>query len=311
MKGGKGTSSKVISAGEAVSRYVQDGMSLVLGTALEALIPFAAGFEIVRQGKKGLNLIGPISDILFDILIGAGCVSKVTAAWVGNVIAGSGYNLRRGLEEGWPVKLEMEDHTNFTIALGLKAAAMGLPFLPTRTALGSDLAAKNRNLLPFNCPFSREKLLAVKAIRPEVAIIHVQRADAQGNAHLWGAIGVTQEAVLASERTILTCEELVPPEVIRSDPNRTMILGLKVAAVVPLPGASLPSPTQGYWNRDHDFYLEYHRDSKTVEAFQAWLKEWVLDAGSHEGYLKLLGPDRLQRLKVKKDALAAPVNYGY
>lgn len=300
--------SKVMSLSEAVSRFVHDGMSVVMGTALEALIPFAAGFEIIRQGKRDLNLVGPISDILFDILVGAGVARKISAAWLGNVIAGSGYNIRRAAEQGVPVEVEMEDHSNFTIALALKAGAMAVPFLPTRTALGSDLVGSH--LVPMSCPLTGQKLMAVRALEPDLAIIHMQRADDQGNGHLWGHSGITQDALLASSATLVTCEELVAADVIRSDPNRCLVGGFKVKAVVPLAGACLPSSAQGVWNRDHSFYLEYHQQSKSLTGFQDWLKRWVLDT-DHQGFLKLLGSERLERLKVKSPALAASVDYGY
>lgn len=303
--------SKVMSLSQAISRFVSDGMSIVMGTALEALIPFAAGYEIVRQGKKGLNLIGPISDILFDILIGAGCVRKITAAWVGNVIAGSGYNLRRAVEQGIPHKIEMEDHTNFTLCLALHAGALGLPFLPTRTALGSDLFKTNRDLQVISCPFTGQRLTAVKALKPDLAIIQVQRADEEGNSHVWGHSGITEDAVLASTGAIVIAEELVPPEVIRADPSRTLVTGFNVQAVVHLPYGSHPSPVQGFLHRDHNFFLEYHEGTKTVSDFEAWLKKWVLEAKDHRGYLNLLGGERLEGLKVKKYAFAPPVNYGY
>lgn len=300
--------SKVMSTSSAVAGFVRDGMSVVMGCALEALIPFAAGLEIIRQGKRDLNLIGPISDILFDILVGAGVAKKISAAWVGNVIAGSGYNIRRAAEEGVPVKVEMEDHTNFTIALALKAGAMGVPFLPTRTALGSDLVGSH--LVPMNCPLTGQKLLAVKALKPDLAILHVQRADCQGNGHLWGHSGVTQDALLASNAALLTCEELVSSDLIRSDPNRCLVGGFKVKAVVPLPGGSLPSSAQGFWNRDHAFFTEYHRQSKSLAGFQDWLNRWVLNS-DHQGFLELLGSERLERLKVKSPAPAAGADYGY
>src|SRR5574341_274109 len=212
-------SSKLLSLSEAVSRFVPDGSVVALGTALEALIPFAAGREIIRQRKRDLTLVGPISDILFDQLIGAGCVRRVRAAWVGNVITGSGYNFRRAVESG---SIEVEDHSNLTLALALRAGAMGVPFMPTRTALGSDLFKTNPSLKTVACPFTGETLAAVAAIVPDVAIIHVQRADEYGNAHSWGNLGVTREACLASRHVILTAEEIVSPDVISSDPNRVV-----------------------------------------------------------------------------------------
>ena len=218
--------SKVQSLEAAIATHVRDGMSIALGCGLESLIPFAASHEMIRQRRKDLTLIGPISDIQFDQLIGAGCVRKIQASWVGNVAAGLGHNFRRAAEHGQPVALEIEEHSNFTIGLALQAAAMGLPFLPTRSIKGSDIA-NEPHFTRVHCPFTGEELIAVRAIRPDLAILHVQRADDQGNAHLWGNYGVIREAAMAAGRVILTCEELVDHELILSDPNRTLIPGFR------------------------------------------------------------------------------------
>jgi len=302
---------KVLSLQEAIARFVHEGMSLVMGTALEALIPFSAGHEIIRQGRRHLTLIGPISDLLFDQLIGAGCIRKVAAAWIGNVMMGSGYNFRRAVETGVPHPLEVEDHSNFTIALALHAAALGVPYLPTKTALGSDLSVNHPGMKQIHCPFTEEKLLAVRAVQPDVAIVQVQRCDPYGNAHLWGNIGITVDAVRASKSVILVTEEIVSPEVIRSDPNRTLIPGFLVSAVVEEPWGAHPSPVQGYYNRDHRFYQDYHEETKTLEGFQKWLDRWVYGVETREAYLQRLGRDRLQDLKIQKGALSAPANFGY
>ncbi|HWP45712.1 MAG TPA: CoA-transferase [Candidatus Limnocylindrales bacterium] len=302
---------KILSMQEAIARFVRDGMSIVAGTALESLIPFSAGHEIIRQGRRDLTLIGPISDILFDLLIGAGCVRKVVAAWVGNVMMGSGYNFRRAVEEGIPHPIDVEDHSNFTIALALHAAALGVPYLPTKTALGSDLPVNHPGMKEIGCPFTGEKLLAVQAIHPDIAIIQVQRCDPEGNAHIWGNTGITGDAARASRSLILVTEEIVSPDIIRSDPNRTLIPGFLVSAVVEEPWGAHPSPVQGYYNRDHGFYKDYHEETKTLEGFQKWLNRWVKGVETRHSYLQLLGEERIQELKVKKEALSAPANFGY
>lgn len=296
---------------EAIEQYVPDGASIVMGTALEALIPFAAGHEIIRQRKRDLTLIGPISDILFDQLIGAGCVEKVIAAWVGNVSGGSAYNLRRAVEEGMPRPLEMEDHTNFTIALGLHAGALGVPYLPARTALGSDIQRGNDHLRSITCPYTGDRLIAVRAIEPDVAIVHVQRADEAGNCHLWGNLGVTIDAVRASRRVIVTAEEIVPTDVILSDPNRTLIPGFLVTAVVEQPWGAHPSPVVGYYNRDNDYFHEYHRETKTPEQFHRWLQRWVLGVKDRNHYLERLGRDRREALRPRRRAPSAPAEFGH
>ncbi len=299
---------KVRSLQEAICQEVKDGMSVVMGCGLESLIPFAAGYELIRQRKKELTLIAPISDIQFDQLIGAGCAKKVIAAWVGNVAAGLGHNFRRAMEEGIPNPLEVEDHSNFTIGLALKAAAMGLPFLPTKTVRGSDFS-RQEHFRAVRCPFTDEELLAVRAIVPDVAILHVQRADAEGNAHVWGNLGVTSEAALAAKKVILTCEELVDHEVILSDPNRTVIPGFVVSSVVHEPFGSHPSPTQGYARRDDAFYFDYHKESRSREGFQRWLEKWVLGVKDHKGYLARLGEERVRGLKPEGDLFSPSVSF--
>src|SRR5256714_8189519 len=209
---------KLRSLDDAVARFVADGASVAMGTALESLIPFAAGHALIRQRRRDLELIGPISDMLFDQLIGAGCVRRITAAWVGNVSAGLGHNYRRAVEHGIPNRLELVEHSNFSVVPGLRAAAWGVPFLPTRTLLGSDLLTRNPRLQP-----AEGGLLHVLAIEPDVAILHVQRADAEGHAHCWGNLGITREAGLAARHVILVAEEIVAPDVILSDPNRILL----------------------------------------------------------------------------------------
>lgn len=302
------SASKLMSLSEAIKRYVPDGAEVVMGTSLETMIPFAAGHEIVRQRKKNLTLIGPISDILFDRLIGAGCVRKTRAAWIGNVITGSSYNFRRAAEEG---TFETEDHSNLTISMALKAGAMGVPFMPTLTALGSDLYKTNQSLKKITCPFTGIILTAVSAINPDVAIIHIQRSDEYGNAHLWGNLGVTREACLASRHIIITAEEIVSPDVIESDPNRVITPGFRVSAVVHAPWGAHPSPVPGYYNRDHDAFVEYRNESNTPEAFERWLRLWVDNVKSSDDYLRLLGKERILKLELKKHMLSEPVDYGY
>src|SRR5271167_5183847 len=213
--------SKLMTMREAIAQHVPAGSMILMGAQLEQMIPFAAGHELIRQGRRDLTLVGPISDILFDELIGAGCVSRVMAAWVGNVSAGVGYCFRRAVERSVPRRLEVVDYSNFTMALALHAGALGVPFLPTYATLGSDLLKKNGNLREFPSPVSEEKLVAVRALRPDVAIIHAQRADAQGNTHLWGSLGVAVDGARASRKIIIVAEEIVDPAIISSDPNRT------------------------------------------------------------------------------------------
>jgi glutaconate CoA-transferase, subunit A len=271
--------------------------------ALESLIPFAAGHELIRQGRRDLELIGPISDMLFDQLIGAGCVRRVTAAWVGNVSAGLGHNYRRAVERGIPQPLELEEHSNFSIGLALLAGAMGVPYLPTRTLLGSDLARHNPRLRRGS-----DGLLHVAAIEPDVAILHVQRADTEGHAHCWGNLGLVREAGLAARAVILVAEQIVPSEVILSDPNRILLPPQRVRAVAHVPGGAYPSPVQGMYGRDHAAFHDYHQATRERDGFLAWLDDWVHRLPDRAGYLARLG-ERFTALRPSTARLAAAVDY--
>src|SRR5437764_10654419 len=247
--------SKVLTMQQAIAELVPDGASVALGLQMEHSIPVCAGHESIWQEERELPLIGPISDILFDQLIGAGCVKDVVAAWVGNVMMGSAYNFRRATEQENPgtpgEKLRVFNMTNFCVSLALQAGAMGVPFLPTRTAMGSDVPKGNHFFYQIISPFEpKETLLAVRALVPDVAIVHLQRADKHGNAHCWGNFGVMLEGVRASKKVIVCAEEIVDEEVIASDPNRTVIPGFLVSAVCEVPLGAHPSPVQGYYKRD-------------------------------------------------------------
>jgi glutaconate CoA-transferase, subunit A len=303
--------SKLMTMRDAVARLVPSGSMVLLGAQLEQMIPFAAGHELIRQGRRDLTVVGPISDILFDQMIGAGCVSRVMAAWVGNVSAGVGYCLRRAAEHAVPRKIEVVDYSNFTMALALHAAALGVPFLPTYATLGSDLLKKNGNLREFSSPVSEEKLVAVRALRPDVAILHVQRADAQGNSHIWGSLGVAVDGARAARKIIIVAEEIVESSVISSDPNRTLVPEFLVEAVVHEPGGAHPSPVQGYCGRDHAFFAQYHEQTRRVEDFEDWLAQWVVHVSDRREYLKQLGAARVQSLGVKEHAYSAPADFGY
>src|SRR5258708_1543591 len=257
---------KLLTLHDAIAQHVPDGSSVALGLQLEQMIPFAAGHEIIRQKKRGLRLVGPISDILFDQLIGAGCVKDVVAAWVGNVMMGSAYNFRRATEQENPgtpgEKLTVFNMTNFSLALALQAGALGVPFLPTRTAMGSDVAKGNHFFYQIISPFEpKETLLAVRAIQPDVTIAHVQRADNHGNAHCWGNLGVMLEAVRAAKRVIVCAEEIVADEVIASDPNRTVIPAFLVSAAGEDAPAAPPGPGEGLHKSGEGFFQQYSEQS--------------------------------------------------
>jgi glutaconate CoA-transferase subunit A len=302
---------KLLSMSEAIERFVPNGASVALGCALEPLIPFAAGHELVRQRRRDLTLIGPISDILFDQLIGAGCVGRVIAAWVGNVSEGLGHCYRRAVEQGIPNAITVEDHSNYSVSLALLAGALGVPYIPMVSLLGSDIARDHPTIRPAPSPLDGSPTLLVPALRPDVAILHVQRADVEGRAHVWGGIGICEEAGLAARGVIYTAEEIVPSDVILSDPNRVLAPGLKTLAVVHAPGGAHPSPAQGHYNRDHAYFAEYHQRTRTIEGFAAWLEEQVWSAPDRAAYLERLGDERWRTLAAKERRLAAPVDYGY
>ena len=303
--------SKVTTMREAIAHYVPDGASVAISLALEPVIPFAAAHEIIRQQRHNLTLIGPISDILFDQLIGAGCVERITAAWAGNVSEGLGYCYRRAAEKGIPHSIIVEEHSNFTIGLALRAASIGSPYIPTRSTLGSDIPRQNTTLIPTISPLDGTPILLIPAISPDVTILHVQRSDEDGNAHCWGNFGISEEAMLAAKDVIVVAEEIVSREVILSDPNRVLGPSFKVRAVVHEPWGAHPSAVQGYSNRDHAYYHEYHERTRSVEGFQNWLEDWVLNVPTRADYIKKVGEERLRSLGVKEHRYAAPVDYGY
>jgi glutaconate CoA-transferase subunit A len=314
---------------DAIAEFVPDGASVALGLQMEQMIPFSAGHEMVRQKKCGLTLIGPISDILFDQLIAAGCVDRVIAAWVGNVMMGLAYNFRRAAEQG---DVKVVNMSNFTVALALQAAAMGVPFLPTCSALGSDVARANEFFAEIESPFALDadddsstredsrrgkfprgsgKLHAVRALSPDVAIVHLQRADSDGNAHCWGNFGVMIEAVRAAKRVVVMAEEIVEAEVIASDPNRTVIPGFLVDAVVECRYGAHPSPVQGYYKRDDAFFRQYHEQTKAKADSDAWLQRWIYAIEDRRAYMNQLGACRVEDLEVKRHAYAAQADFGF
>ncbi len=303
--------SKVVTMQEAIAGHVPSGSMVLMCAQLEQMIPFAAGHELIRQGRRDLTLVGPISDVLFDQMIGAGCVSRVMAAWVGNVSAGVGYCLRRAAERHIPKPVQVVDYSNFAMAMALHAGALGVPFMPTYSTFGSDLLKSNGNLREFRSPVNEERLIAVRALRPDVAIIHAQRADEFGNTHLWGNLGVAIDGARASRKAIVVVEEVVAPEVIASDPNRTLIPGFLVAAVVHEPWGAHPSPVQGYYGRDHAFFSQYHENSRQLDAFEQWLKRWVTGVANRREYMNLLGGSRAESLGVREHAYSAPADFGY
>jgi glutaconate CoA-transferase subunit A len=302
--------SKLTSIKDAIRDIVRDGDSVVLGAALETDIPFAAAHEMIRQGKRDLTVIAPISDAGTDLLIGAGCVGGIKGAWVGNMMGGVGYNYRRACENGTPRAITVRDYTNLSLGLALFAGASGVPYMPVRSLLGSDIATTNPEFQRADNPFSRtrEPVVLVPALTPDVTIVSVQRADESGTCHHWGSRGVAQEAALAAKRVIVLADEIVPGTTIASDPSRVLVPGHVVTAVCHAPAGQHPAPMTGRWQRDNAFFADYLARSKTRDGYLAWLEEWVLDVPNHTAYRDKLGT-RLDELRIKGEALAAPVNY--
>ena len=302
---------KLLPLGEAISEHLDHGDAVVLGACLEPDIPFAAIHEIMRRAYRDLNVIAPISDASTDMLIGAGCVSDITGAWVGNVSGGLGHNYRRAVEAGEPGPVTVHDHSNFSLGMALLAGAYGMPYLPMRSILGSDILKSNPQFRRAENPFSetREPVILVPPLQPDVAFLPVQRADRHGNNHHWGSRGLVQEAALAAEKVVLLADEIVAPEVIASDPSRVLLPGHLVTAVCHTPGGVHPAPMTGRWRRDNAFFEAYHRESRTREGFLAWLDEWVLGVPDHAAYRAKLGV-QFDDLRIAESAPAAATHYG-
>lgn len=299
---------KVITMAEAISRFVRDGDVIVI-EGFTHLICFAAAHEIIRQRRRDLTVCRLTPDLIYDQLIGAGCVQKLVFSWAGNPGVGPLYALRRAVEQGIPHPLELEEYSHYGMVARLTAGAAKLPFYPLRNYMGSDLPRVNPQIKKVACPFTGEELAAVPALNPDTAIIHAQRADENGNAQVWGLIGVQKEAAFASRNTVVVAEEIVPESVIRSDPNRTLIPGLIVDAVVCEPFGCHPSYAQGYYDRDNGFYVRWREISKDVARFDSYLDEWVFGVRDRAEYVGRMGAS-LTGLKARA-RLSAAVNYGY
>ena len=297
--------SKLCSLAEAVSQFVQDGDCAYLA-GFTHLIPFAAGHEIIRQGRKNLTLARATPDLVYDQMVAAGCAKKIIFSYIGNPGVGSLRVIRSAIEAG---KIAWEEYSHFGMISRLQAGATGLPFMPMNDTAAVDLERANPQIKRVIDPYSGKEVVVVPPLCPDVAIVHVQRADARGNAHLWGIIGEQKEAAFAARHVIVTAEEIVPEEVIRSDPNRTLIPEFIVDAVCHVPYCAHPSYTQGYYDRDNDFYLEWDKITESAEATRAYLDEWVFGMRDRQEYWEKLGEDVHARLRVPSRP-AAGVDYG-
>ncbi|HTX31524.1 MAG TPA: CoA-transferase [Solirubrobacteraceae bacterium] len=266
----------VLSLSEAVGELVADGDSVAL-EGFTHLIPFAAGHEVLRQGRRELVLIRMTPDLLYDQMIGTGAARKLVFSYGGNPGVGSLHRFRDAIEHGWPRAIEIEEHSHAGMANAYAAGAAGLPCAVMRGYVGTDLMEHTR-VAPVTCPFTGEKLVAVPALNPDVAIIHAQEADRDGNVQLWGIPGVQKEAVLAARRSLVTVERIV--EELEPRPGAVLLPGWTVDAVVEAPGGSWPSYSHGITDRDNDFYKEWDRVSRDRDQFTAWMEENVLAQGA-------------------------------
>jgi len=297
--------SKLVSLNEAIQSYVHDG-DTIYAAGFTHLIPFAAGHEIIRQGRKDLTLARATPDLIYDLMVAAGCARKVIFSYSGNPGVGSLKWLREGIQNG---TLEWEEYSHFGMISRLQAGASGLPFMPMRQTGAVDLERVNPQYRRVKDPYGGDDVIVVPALNPDVAIVHVQRADSEGNAHIWGILGEQREAAFAAKQVILTAEEIVDESVIRSDPNRTLIPAMIVDAVCHVPYCAHPSYTQGYYDRDNALYLAWEEISKDEASVSAYLDEWVFGVRDRAEYWQKLGPETHSRLQVGQ-RLSAPVNYG-
>lgn len=292
---------------EAVASFVHDGDVVVI-EGFTHLICFAAGHEIIRQGRKNLTLARLTPDIIYDQMIAAGVAKKLIFSWAGNPGVGSLHAFRRAVEAK-PSRLELEEYSHFGMVARMSAGAANLPFWPLRNYAGTDIPNFNSQIRAIKCPFTGEEIAAVPALRPDATVIHAQRADKSGNTQIWGLLGVQKEAAFASKRVIVVVEELVDESVIRADPNRTAIPGLQVDAVVVEPWGAHPSYAQGYYDRDNDFYHAWDKIAREEGSLRGYLDEFVYGAKDRADYLRKL-PGLQERLSADS-RICAGVNYGY
>jgi glutaconate CoA-transferase subunit A len=303
------TSSKVTTMRDAVAELVHDGDTVAI-EGFTHLICFAAGHEIIRQRKRDLTLARMTPDVIYDQMIGAGVAKKLIFSWLGNPGVGSLHAVRRRIEDHDPEPLEIEEYSHFGMVCRYVAGASNLPFFPIRSYYESDIPSVNPNIVPITSPYpDATEVYAVPPLRPDVTIVHAQRADASGDTQIWGLLGCQKEAAFAADRVIVVVEEIVEEPVIRRDPNRTVIPGVVVDAVVQEPFACHPSFTQGYYDRDNAFYLAWDKIARDPETLEEWLREWVHGLGSHAEYVEKWGDAHWDALR-PDPAPSGEVDYG-
>lgn len=297
--------SKLTSLSDALDRHVGDGASIYV-TGFTHLIDFAAAHELARRRVRDLTLIRMTPDVVYEQLLAAGCASRLVFSYLGNPGVGPLHAIRRAIEGG---AIEWIEYTHGSLVAALRSAAAGTPFAPAPAVAATDLPAHNPHYATVRSPFSGEDVMVVAPLKPDVAIVHVQRADESGNAQVWGATGEIADAAFASRAVIVTAEEIVDEETIRADPNRTVIPAWAVDAVVHVPWASHPSFVQGFYARDNAFYREWAKLSREDDHVTAYLEEWVYAVDSREDYVRNLG-ERAEELASIGEGFSTPVNYG-
>lgn len=287
---------EIVPLRKAISDLVHDG-DVVAMEGFTHLIPFAAGHEVIRQRRRNLTLIRMTPDLIYDQMIGAGCARKLIFSWGGNPGVGSLHRLRDAVEQGWPSALELEEYSHAGLSAAYVAGASNLPFAVLRGYAGSDLPRHNQQIRFVECPLTREGLAAVPAVRPDVAVIHAQKADRKGNVLLWGVLGVQKEAVMAAKRSIVTVEEIVDD--LEAWPNACILPSWVVSAVSCVPGGAHPSYAHGYYERDNRFYQAWDGIGRTREAFQDWLKRLVLDTEDFREFQRALAETESEKSNTK------------
>jgi glutaconate CoA-transferase subunit A len=293
---------------DAVAELVRDGDTVAI-EGFTHLISFAAGHEIIRQRRRDLVLARMTPDLIYDQMVAAGVARKLVFSWLGNPGVG-GLNAIRRVTEGPDPSLELEEYSHFGMVARYAAGAAKLPFMPLRSYFETDLPVANPRIRPIESPYGDGIVYAVPPLRPDVTVIHAQRADVAGNTQVWGLLGCQKEAAFAAERVIVVVEELVDEAVIRADPNRTIVPGIVVDAVVVEPWGAHPSYVQGFYDRDNRFYRDWDPISRDAGATDAWLRDWVHDLDGRAGYVEKLGTERLASLRPSGTAPSGVVDYG-
>jgi glutaconate CoA-transferase subunit A len=301
--------SKLVTMQEAVRELVHDGDTVAI-EGFTHLINFAAGHEIIRQRRRDLTLARMTPDVIYDQMIGAGVARKLIFSWMGNPGVGNLHAVRRRIERADPAPLEIEEYSHFGMVSRYMAGAANLPFFPIRSYYESDIPKANPKIVSMRSPYDdADEVYVVPALQPDVAIVAAQRADDAGDTQIWGLLGCQKEVAFAARRVIVVVEEVVEESVIRRDPNRTVIPGAIVDAVVEEPFGCHPSFAQGYYDRDNRFYLEWDRIAKEQETLDAWLDEWVYGTTDHREYVERFGAAHWDGLRPEQ-ALSGEVDYG-